>query len=472
MAHDDDDDASQGDDLNELLRRLLGGGTDGAQLDPELLSRLSGMNIDPATLQQMMTQMQAAFAGGEEATWEMASRQALQIAGQSDLAVSSAQRSDLDQAFSLANLWLGEATTVPELAQPGGAITRARWVELTLPVWRELAEPVSGSIADAMTAALVEQTGEEFGEVAQGAGRLMRTVGGSLFATQLGQVVGRLSMEVVSGGDVGIPLLPAGHAAILPQNFADFGAGLEIPDDQLALATATRELAHARLFRHAKWLRLDVIAQIGEFARGIRIDVSALEDVASRFDPSSPDELRQLLESGALIPPRSDQQNAALSRLEDVLATVEGWVEVVTADATARLPHADRIAEVVRRRRAVGGPAEKALGSLVGLELRPRRAREAASMWRAITDAVGVAARDALWDYPDLMPTSADIDDPSTLIARLQADAAGTAPEPDEFDDALRQLLAEESGDAPRAAGTDDERDDDPTGTADGGRPV
>ncbi|MFX9077348.1 hypothetical protein ABTN32_20030, partial [Acinetobacter baumannii] len=92
--------------------RLLGGGTDGDQLDPELLSRLSGMNIDPATLQQMMTQMQAAFAGGEEATWEMASRQALQIAGQSDLAVSSAQRSDLDQAFSLANLWLGEATTV------------------------------------------------------------------------------------------------------------------------------------------------------------------------------------------------------------------------------------------------------------------------------------------------------------------------------------------------------------------------
>ncbi|HWI32135.1 MAG TPA: zinc-dependent metalloprotease, partial [Microbacterium sp.] len=177
-----------------------------------------------------------------------------------------------------------------------------------------------------------------------------------------------------------------------------------------------------------------------------------------RFDPSEPDELRQALESGALLPRQSDAQKVVLDRLENLLATIEGWVDVVTTDATSRLPDADRIGETARRRRAVGGPAEQALGALVGLQLRPRRLREAAAMWRAVTEAVGVDARDALWDYPDFMPTSEDIDDPSALIARLEARARGEEPVHDEMDDALARLLAgeEPGGGAGLGDGADD----------------
>lgn len=439
----DEDDRSPEDQFQELLRQLFG--ADG--LDPEQLRQLQQMGIDPAMMQQMMGQMQRAFTSSDGSiAWDAAERQALHIANQSDLGVAAGSRSDLDQAFSLATLWLGEATTISELAEAPRALTRGAWVEATMPVWRELAEPVATSIADALTATLAEQAPEDMQAMLQGAGRMMRSIGGSLFATQLGQVVGRLSMEVVSGGDVGLPVMPAGAAAILPQNFADFGQGLEIPEDQLALYVATRELAHARLFRHARWLRLDVIAQVTEFARGIHVDTSRLEELAERFDPSQPEELRQALESGALLPERTEQQDLALTRLETLLALIEGWVDIVTADATHRLPSADRIAEVVRRRRAVGGPAEKALGSLVGLELRPRRMREAAAMWRQVTDAVGVAGRDALWDYPDLLPGAMDIDDPTALIERLSARARGEAPERDAMDEALEQLLAEEEG--------------------------
>jgi putative hydrolase len=448
-----DEDRSPEEEFQELMRQLFGGA--GGDVDPEQLSRLSGMQIDPAMMQAVMRQLQGAFAGGDAGgiSWDAAKTQALHIANQDGLGVTAGERTDLDQAFSLATLWLSEATTISELATPPRALTRGGWVEETLPVWQELAEPVATSIADALTATLSQQAPEEMQGLIQNAGRLMRTIGGSLFATQLGHVIGRLSTEVVSGGDVGIPVMPAGEAAILPQNFADFGRDLGIPDDQLALYIATRELAHARLFRHAKWLRLQVMSQVGDFARGIHVDTDALEELASRFDPSEPEELRQALESGALIPTRSDAQNAALGRLEHLLATIEGWVEVVTDAATSRLPSADRIAEAVRRRRAVGGPAEQALGSLVGLELRPRRMREAAAMWRAVTDAVGTAARDALWDYPDLMPEPGDVDDPSGLIARLQARARGEQPVPDEFDDALARLLAGEEPPAPAEDG-------------------
>jgi putative hydrolase len=456
VADSPEGDQSPEEQFQELLRQLFGGS--GTEVDPEQLAQLSKMGIDPAMMQTVMRNLQGAFASGSETgiSWDAAQRQALHIANQDGLGITAGQRTDLDQAFALAALWLSEATTISDLASPPRTLTRGGWVEATLPVWQELAEPVATSIADALTAALQEQAPEEMQGLVQGAGRLMRTVGGSLFASQLGQVVGNLSKEVVSGGDVGIPLMPDGDAVILPQNFADFGRDLEIPPDQLALYIATRELAHARLFRHARWLRLHVISQITDFARGIHVDTDALEDLASRFDPSEPEELRRALESGVLLPSRSEAQSAALVRLENLLATIEGWVDVVTEAATSRLPSADRVAEAVRRRRAVGGPAEQALGSLVGLELRPRRMREAAAMWRAVTEAVGVTGRDALWDYPDLMPTAEDIDDPAALVARLEARARGEEPTPDEMDDALARLLAgEDLGEAPSEGGAD-----------------
>jgi len=310
-----------------------------------------------------------------------------------------------------------------------------------MPLWTQLAEPVALSISDALTRVLTEQAPEEMQGMIQNAGQVMRSVGGALFAMQLGQVVGQLSKEVVSGGDIGIPLLADGAAALIPQNVAEFGDGLDIPLDQVQLYLAVRELAHARLFRHAKWLRLQLITQITAFARGITIDTDRLESLAESFDPANPEELREAMVSGALIPPKTEEQQEALGRLETVLALVEGWVDVVTAGATRLLPKADAIAETVRRRRAAGGPAESAFATLVGLELRPRRLRDAAAMWQAVTDAVGQEARDHLWSHPDLLPQAADLDDPSALVARLTAAASGQEPERDEFDQAIEDLL-------------------------------
>ena len=478
------DDTPPEDDFEELLRRMLGGG---GQIDPAQFERLTGMPLDPAMMAMVQQQLRGAMAAGDGIPWEVAERQALQLARAEGLSVTDGDRVDLDGALTLANLWLSEATVISDLAQRPRIITRAEWVTATLPVWQEFAEPVATSITDALTRTLAEQAPEELKPLLQNAGKLMRSLGGSLFATQLGQVVGQLSTEVISGGDVGIPVMPAGDAAILPQNFADFGRDLDIAGDQLALAVAVRELAHARLFRHAKWLRLHVLSQVTEFARGIDVDTDALEDLASRFDPSRPDELRSALESGALLPEHTESQRSALGRLENLLAVVEGWVDVVTEDATARLPKAAAIAETVRRRRAAGGPAEQALASLVGLELRPRRLREAAAMWRAITDAVGVDARDSLWDYADFMPTSDDIDDPSRIIESLRRRALGDdAPEAelDELDDAIARILAGEESpassddsegaptdDAASPEGREDELGDD-RGDEPGGEPV
>ncbi len=444
-------------DFAELLRRMLSGGAGEGMPD------LSALNLDPAMIGAVLGQLKGVFGGDP---WEAALRQALHLANKDGQALDAGSRTSLADAFGLADLWLSEATSIGALAEPPRPMTRGEWVEQTMPVWKEIASPVSTSIADALIGALNEDVPDEMRGFVDGAGSLMRGLGGSLFAAQLGQVIGNLSLEVVTGGDVGIPVLPAGTAAVIPQNLAAFGEGLEIPEDQIALYLATRELAYARLYRHAKWLRLHVMSQITDFARGVTVDMEALEDVASRLDPSNPEELRAAIEGGALLPEQSEAQKEALSRLENLVATIDGWVDVVTAQATSRLPAGVRLAETARRRRAAGGPAEDALGALVGLKIRPRRLREAAAMWQAVTDAVGVAARDALWDYADLMPQASDIDDPTALVARLTARARGEEPALDEVDEALARLLEGEPGaagpesEATDAGGTDAEGTD------------
>ena len=90
---------------------------------------------------------------------------------------------------------------------------------------------------------------------------------------------------------------------------------------------------------------------------------------------------------------------------------------VVDAAARDRLPQAGALAEAVRRRRATGGPAEKTFATLVGLELRPRRSREAAAIWRGLTEARGADGRDAVWAHPDLLPTAEDFDDPDGFVS-------------------------------------------------------
>jgi uncharacterized protein (DUF2342 family) len=110
------------------------------------------------------------------------------------------------------------------------------------------------------------------------------------------------------------------------------------------------------------------------------------------------------------------------------------------------MPAAEAIAEMVRRQRATGGPAEATFATLVGLELRPRRLRDAANLWAAVRAERGAEGRDAIWAHPDLLPGSSDLDDPIGFAkgeTKSDEDAA--------FDAALAELL--ENPDTP----TDDD---------------
>jgi hypothetical protein len=64
--------------------------------------------------------------------------------------------------------------------------------------------------------------------------------------------------------------------------------------------------------------------------------------------------------------------------------------------------------------------------------------RDAANLWAALRDARGMEGRDAVWSHPDLVPTSADLDDPLGFVT---GDTRSESQENPDFDAALEKLL-------------------------------
>ncbi|HPB72425.1 MAG TPA: zinc-dependent metalloprotease, partial [Phycicoccus sp.] len=257
------------------------------------------------------------------------------------------------------------------------------------------------------------------------------------FSVQVGQGVGTLATHVVSGCEPLLPLVVAPSVVLLPRNVDDFADGLGVAPAEVLLHLAAREVARARLFHAVPWLGPHLLAVVRDYARGIVIDTDAIEAGLSSIDPSDPGAVQAALEGKLFAPPeRTPTQQRALTRLESTLALVEGWVDTVTAAAVRpHLPAADALGEAVRRRRATGGPAEQTFGALVGLELRPRRLRDAVNLFAALEAAGGADLRDRAWSHPDLAPSAADLDDPLGYVERL------TTPQADALDAELDALL-------------------------------
>ncbi|MEP7034376.1 MAG: zinc-dependent metalloprotease [Actinomycetota bacterium] len=444
-------------DFAAMLASLLGGVD-----NPEVAEALGAMGIDkmdPATMGMIGAQIKAMMSGGagEPFNLELATDVARKtVAAQGDSSVGAAARREVEQAVRIAVLWLDDVTDLSTSDGPVHAWSRAEWVDQTMPMWRQLVEPVASGVSTAVVAAMRAQMGQlgagddlaQIPGVPSGmdAGALMgqmepmlERMSGSMFGAQVGQAVGALAGDLVSGTDVGLPLVAHDGIALMPANIESFAEGLEVDLAEVRLYLAVREAARVRLFAEVAWLGPQLIAAVQAYARDITIDTAGIETALQSIDPSDPEAMQLALSNSLFAPEPSPAQLSALAQLETYLALVEGWVDVVADRATSKhLPHTAALGEAVRRRRASGGPAERVFSQLVGLELRPRRLRDGANLFAALEAKGGSAARDGAWAHPDVAPTTADLDDPLGYVERFISSETRDA-----MDTALDALLSE-----------------------------
>jgi putative hydrolase len=408
---------------------------------------------DPVDFAAMMEQMQqqiqeqfsklgingAGFTGSTEALPKNIVRDTAKkfTTAQGSSPIGANDVAEIEQAFSIAELWLDEATFFPKSPNIGNvALARTDWVDTTLHGWQTSVEPLAIGLSSAIGELLnqasfgeEETPSEEQPQMQIPVGMisaLLNSFIGSLIATQLGQAIGGLAGKVTGAHDVGLPLVDSAFPTLVPQNIREWATDLDIPMDEVRIFHALREAAVARLFAHNPWLVSYIRTAITDYGKGINIDMEAIQEQAQRamesgngFDPANPESFTIALNDGIFTPQESPAQRAALTKLETVLALIDGWSEeVVTLAAGDRLPNIAALQETLRRRRATSAPAQQLFSSLLGLQVSPRLAREATVFWKQVREMKSIESRDRIWS--GILPTSDDLLTPESFMKSLE----------------------------------------------------
>ena len=359
---------------------------------------------------------------------------------QSSAPVGESDLAQIQQAFSIAETWLNEAVLFPQIPNIGNAVlARTDWIDATLSGWQSAVEPLAVGLSTAMSelldhAQMGEDESNEHPDVETPAmaipvgmiSMLLKSFIGSLIATQLGQAIGGLAGKVTGAHDVGLPLLDPVYPALVPQNIREWSTDLDIALDEVQIFHALREASVARLFSNNPWLVSYIRTAITDYGKGINIDMDAIQEQAQRaldesggFDPSNPESLKIALNSGIFTPQETPAQRAALTKLETVLALIDGWCEeVVSLAAGNRLPNLNALQETLRRRRATSAPAQQLFSSLLGLQVSPRLSREATAFWSQVRQLKDIAGRDQIWS--GILPTADDLLTPESFLKSLE----------------------------------------------------
>ncbi|CAB5006923.1 unannotated protein [freshwater metagenome] len=370
------------------------------------------------------------------------------VAAAGSVPISLKDKSELESATALAEHWLDSATQFPARTTQHHLVSRIDWVDTTLAGWSGIVEPLAQGLATAITEMVGEVGGEggiNLGEFTLGQGQgsgigsgsgndalahipagafsaILTSFLGTLLATQLGQSVGALAHTATGVHDIGLPLVSPVVATLIPQNIAQWGDGLELPEAEVQIFHALREGAIARLFDSNPWLVDYIRAAITSYGHGIRIDLAKMQEQAesainnSDFDINNPESFTLAMKEGFFTPEESPEQKQALEKLETVLALIDGWCEeVISLAADERLPSLPLLLETLRRRRATSAPVQQLFHSIFGLHVSPRMAREASTFWRTIRSERDIATRDQIWSA--ILPSESDIARPMEFLA-------------------------------------------------------
>gem|GEM_PF-449337 len=442
------------------------------------------------------------FAGASGAPsgpvdWDLASRVALQVAAEGDRSPTDEEHERATEALQLAEHWL-DATTLPAPPDAGALVVGSRqaWVNTAITALRPLVEPVAEAAADA----LVELADQQLGQLGEdeGAledlermglppevgrmltdllggdiGQMLRPASAAMTGIQAGQVIGKLSHQLLGQYELGIPTAPRAEAHHLAVNVAEAFDGYDLDETEVAIVVALTEGAHRRLYHAVPWLEDHVRALVARFAAGTEVDPERLqrmvEELMSGVDRDDPEELRDAMHKAArfkLEP--TEAQRRVLERLQGVICLVGAWARHEVARAVQdRLPSLGRIEEVLRRRRATRGDGEELLSGLLGLDLKPEDETVGERFVEAVESALGPEGLHRALAHPENLPDADELADPGRWVERMTDevevpdDASALFGEledaPVEGSAAERRAALERGEDADSSGGDDDE---------------
>ncbi len=359
----------------------------------------------------------------EPIAWDLAERMAVKVADRGPTSPPyqlRALEADFAELTEEAEDLVAAETGLRSFAGPArGRVTdRAGWVRANIASFHRLIQPVAEKLVASM------DQPKRIGPVPL---RVPEEVSRTVTGSQIGLLLGWMSTRVL--GQYDQLLTEDDHPEdqdivyYVGPNIAALEKRYGFPPREFRLWIALHEVTHRAQFTGVPWMRAHFLSLVSSTLGSVDPDPKRLLEALRR----SADEIRAgrnpLDEGGLIALLATPEQFQIIQQIGGLMSLLEGHGDVTMDRAGAdRIPNADRFSRTLRERRRQRG-ATKVISSLVGLDAKMRQYEQGE---RFIASVEGVGGPDLLarvWQGPEWLPSSAEIRDPESWIARTGSTA-------------------------------------------------
>ncbi len=337
-------------------------------------------------------------------------------------------------------------TELPGIVDRAAVVDRAGWVGANVTSFRALISRMEGELLGQ-----VVRPGNDL------AASAMVIANRWVSSRQLAYLLGFMGTRVL--GQYDIALLSAesedGRLLFVEENIRATARALDVPVGPFRTWIALHEATHAFEFEGHPWLRPYLADHLERQLTLFSSSTSSLGRDALRAIGRT---LRGEAEGEHWMTRiMGDEQRALFLEMQAAMSLLEGFSDYVMDEVGVGLvPGIERISARFHARRTQRSPFERAVLRLTGMDLKLEQYRRGEAFVRAVAEARGRAALDAIWTSPATLPTHDELTDPAHWIARVLdgRDHAAGAGDPIAADAARDPSHRGEPAAAPQAATT------------------
>jgi coenzyme F420 biosynthesis associated uncharacterized protein len=338
----------------------------------------------------------------------LAARAGEQSGPDPDIAAVSAEMEDHVAAYT--RLRPASPVPGPEL------LSREEWASVNLDTLARLLDPVAERLEGRM-----EFAGPLAGVLKVGASATL--------AAEAGLVMGYLSQRVL--GQYEISLLggesPPRLLFVAP-NLRKAVRELEVEADPFHRWICAHELTHVFQFQGVPWLRDHMSKLVREYLSTVDVKI---ERGAAGGIPSMPDLsllVERFREGGLAALVQTREQRELMARIQAAMAVVEGYSEhVMDAIAREAIPEHEKLRSAMDARRRSRSAPQRIIERLLGFDVKLRQYELGKRFSDAVAASAGIEGLNRVWESPEALPSTAELDDPEAWLSRVGPAPAAAA---------------------------------------------
>jgi coenzyme F420 biosynthesis associated uncharacterized protein len=319
-------------------------------------------------------------------------------------------RRDLGDAVARSEELVAEASGIPAPTPVSwDLIDRGTWAEVNISSMTTLIAPLAEKIGDRMKSVPMP----------------IRVAQRSILSVEVGVLLGYISRRVLGQYDLLVAENGPGSRKSAPllfvgPNMVETERRLGLVPEDFALWVAVHEVTHRFQFAGVPWLRDRFLTLVRRYLDQVDLDARGLanrlsEAVRKLASGKTPAEERNPVYLLA-----TDDQRAALDEIQALMAVVEGHGNFVMDLVGSRhIPTSQRMRSLFRKRREQTGAVQRALGHVLGLEMKMRQYEIGQRFCEEIYRREGATAMARLWSDASQMPTIAELREPDRWLLRV-----------------------------------------------------